>query len=131
MSTGASRETRAPCALLNIGSGAAHNVYEGWSAYCAGKAAADHWVRTVGAEQQRRGGHCLVVSIAPGIVATAMQEQIRRTAPAARAMLKEVLNRNLPAPEVGLFRRALGSPELSEGMRAFLEKREPVWPRGR
>jgi len=76
----AARETHTPCALLNIGSGAAHNVYEGWSAYCAGKAAADHWVRTVGAEQQRRGGGCLVVSVAPGIVATAMQEQIRATA---------------------------------------------------
>jgi NAD(P)-dependent dehydrogenase (short-subunit alcohol dehydrogenase family) len=65
--------------LLNIGSGAAHNVYVGWSAYCAGKAAADHWVRTAGAEQQRRGGRCRILSVAPGIVATAMQEQIRAT----------------------------------------------------
>jgi benzil reductase ((S)-benzoin forming) len=75
----AARETRAPCTLLNIGSGAANHVYEGWSAYCAGKAAADHWVRTVGAEQTRRGGRCVVASVAPGIVETAMQEQIRAT----------------------------------------------------
>ncbi|MGH0032196.1 MAG: SDR family NAD(P)-dependent oxidoreductase [Myxococcota bacterium] len=77
----AARETRAPCTLLNIGSGAAHSVYEGWSAYCAGKAAADHWVRTVGAEQKRHGGRCRVLSIAPGVVATAMQEQIREMSP--------------------------------------------------
>jgi len=76
----AARETTAPCTLLNIGSGAARNVYEGWSAYCGGKAAADHWVRTVGAEQQRRGGRCRVLSVAPGVVETAMQEQIRDTA---------------------------------------------------
>jgi benzil reductase ((S)-benzoin forming) len=75
----AARETRARCTLLNIGSGAAQNVYEGWSAYCAGKAAADHWVRTVGAEQARRGGRCRVMSVAPGVVATAMQEEIRAT----------------------------------------------------
>lgn len=75
----AARETSAPCTLLNISSGAARNVYEGWSAYCAGKAAADHWVRTVGAEQTRRGGRCRVISVAPGIVATAMQTHIRET----------------------------------------------------
>jgi benzil reductase ((S)-benzoin forming) len=75
----AARGTQAPCTLLNIGSGAAHNVYEGWSAYCGGKAAADHWVRTAGAEQERRGGRCRLISIAPGVVATPMQEEIRAT----------------------------------------------------
>jgi benzil reductase ((S)-benzoin forming) len=74
----AARETRARCQLLMIGSGAASNVYEGWSAYCGGKAAVDHWVRTVGAEQSRRGD-CEVLCVAPGVVATAMQEQIRTT----------------------------------------------------
>jgi benzil reductase ((S)-benzoin forming) len=73
----AAHGTEAPCRMLQIGSGAACTVYEGWSAYCGGKAAADHWIRTVGAEQERRGGRCRVISIAPGIVATAMQEQIR------------------------------------------------------
>jgi benzil reductase ((S)-benzoin forming) len=75
----AARETRARCTLLMIGSGAARNVYEGWSAYCAGKAAVDHWVRTVGAEQARRGGRVRVLSVAPGVVESAMQEQIRAT----------------------------------------------------
>ena len=73
----AARSCKAPCTLLFIGSGAATTVYEGWSAYCAGKAAVDHWVRTVGAEQERRGGHCRLLAVAPGLVETAMQEQIR------------------------------------------------------
>lgn len=66
--------------LVQLTSGAARSVYEGWSHYGAGKAAVDQWVRDVGAEQQRRGG-VRVVSVAPGVVATAMQERIRRTDP--------------------------------------------------
>jgi benzil reductase ((S)-benzoin forming) len=34
-------------------------------------------LRTVGAEQKRRGDRCRVVCVAPGVVETAMQEQIR------------------------------------------------------
>lgn len=63
--------------LVMISSGAATSVYEGWSAYGAGKAAVDHWVRIVGAERARRGTRCRVVAVAPGVVATPMQEQIR------------------------------------------------------
>jgi len=63
--------------LLMISSGAAHNVYEGWTSYGAGKAAVDQWARTAGAEQERRGGRCRVLAVAPGVVATAMQDEIR------------------------------------------------------
>jgi benzil reductase ((S)-benzoin forming) len=66
--------------LVLISSGAARSAYPGWSAYGAGKAATDQWVRTVGAEQAQRGG-VLVLSVAPGVVATGMQELIRDTDP--------------------------------------------------
>ena len=62
-----------------ITSGAASHVYPGWSAYGAGKAAIDQWTRTAGAEQELRGGRVRVLAVAPGIVATAMQDQIRAT----------------------------------------------------
>lgn len=62
--------------LVMITSGAASSVYPGWSAYGAGKAALDQWVRNVGEEQRRRGG-VVVAAVAPGVVDTAMQEQIR------------------------------------------------------
>jgi benzil reductase ((S)-benzoin forming) len=71
--------TRAECRLLLITSGAASHVYAGWSAYGAGKAAIDQWARTAGAEQELRGGRVRVLAVAPGVVATAMQEQIRAT----------------------------------------------------
>lgn len=67
--------------LVLISSGAATRVYEGWSAYGAGKAALDHWVRTVGAEQERRGGRCRVLAVAPGVVETPMQERLRESTP--------------------------------------------------
>lgn len=73
----AAGRTEARCHLVMISSGAARSIYEGWSAYGAGKAAVDHWVRIAGAEQERRGGRCRVISVAPGVVATAMQGQIR------------------------------------------------------
>src|SRR5262249_36759191 len=57
-------------------------------------------------------------------------QQIRRTAPRARAMLKETMNRSLPAPEARIFQRAIDSPEPAEGLSAFLEKRAPRWRRG-
>jgi benzil reductase ((S)-benzoin forming) len=64
--------------LILITSGAATRPYEGWSSYCAGKAAVDQWVRTVGAEQRQRPNGCRVLAVAPGVVATAMQERIRQ-----------------------------------------------------
>jgi NAD(P)-dependent dehydrogenase (short-subunit alcohol dehydrogenase family) len=59
-----------------ITSGAATSIYPGWSSYGAGKAALDQWVRVVGAEQAERGG-ASVVAVAPGVVATDMQSEIR------------------------------------------------------
>lgn len=76
----AAGRTEARCQLVMISSGGAHNAYAGWSSYCAGKAAVDHWVRTAGLEQTRRGNRVRLLSVAPGVVATAMQEEIRATA---------------------------------------------------
>jgi benzil reductase ((S)-benzoin forming) len=64
--------------LVLLSSGAARTAYPGWSAYGAGKAATDHWVRAAGAEQERRGG-VRVLAVAPGVVATDMQATIRAT----------------------------------------------------
>ncbi len=62
--------------LVMLTSGAASSVYAGWSAYGAGKAAVDQWVRDAGAEQSSRGG-VQILAIAPGTVDTGMQAQIR------------------------------------------------------
>jgi benzil reductase ((S)-benzoin forming) len=62
--------------LALISSEAARTPYEGWSSYCAGKAAVEQWVRVVGAEQRRQPHGCQVLAINPGAVATPMLEQI-------------------------------------------------------
>lgn len=64
--------------LVMLTSGAAKRVYPGWTAYGAGKAAIDRWVRNAGAEQEMRGG-VRVLSVAPGTVDTGMQAQPRQT----------------------------------------------------
>lgn len=64
--------------IVMLTSGAAKSVYPGWSNYGAGKAAVDQWVRTVGAEQDDRGG-VQVIAITPGTVDTGMQQRIRET----------------------------------------------------
>lgn len=63
--------------LVNISSGAAQRGRRGWAAYCAGKAAVDRITEVVAAEE--RGIRALAV--APGVVNTEMQDQIRREDP--------------------------------------------------
>ncbi|ADB35860.1 short-chain dehydrogenase/reductase SDR [Kribbella flavida DSM 17836] len=60
--------------LVMLSSGAARKPYPGWSAYNAGKAAVEQWVRSVGEEPTG----CRVVAVAPGVVDTAMQSEIRK-----------------------------------------------------
>ena len=74
----AARDVDAERYLVMVSSGAASLVGAGWSSYGAGKAALDQWVRDVGSEQDIRGG-VQVVAVAPGVVETGMQEQIRET----------------------------------------------------
>lgn len=66
-----------PAVVVQISSGAATKPYPGWSSYCAAKAAVDHWTRTVGRELEARGEPITVVSVAPGVVETPMQAEIR------------------------------------------------------
>ncbi len=68
--------------LVLISSGAARTAYPGWSAYGAAKAAVDHWVRTVAAEQTATDRPVRVLAVAPGVVATAMQTTIRASSDA-------------------------------------------------
>lgn len=61
--------------ILTIGSGAAHNPMEGWSAYCSSKAAAFMLTRNAHLEAGAAGVR--VISLSPGTVATDMQAQIK------------------------------------------------------
>jgi NAD(P)-dependent dehydrogenase (short-subunit alcohol dehydrogenase family) len=61
--------------IVNVSSGAAHNPLEGWSHYCAAKAAADMLTRCVHLENRGRG--IRIFSFSPGTVATDMQRKIK------------------------------------------------------
>lgn len=61
--------------IVNLGSGAAHNPLEGWSQYCASKAATDMLTRCAHLENRGRG--IRVFSLSPGTVATDMQRTIK------------------------------------------------------
>ena len=63
--------------IVNISSGAGRNAYEGWGTYCATKAGLDHFSRVVALEQLKAKHPVEIVSIAPGIIDTGMQENIR------------------------------------------------------
>ena len=61
--------------IVNISSGAANSALEGWSHYCASKAAV---LRLTGvAHKEGHGQGIRVIGLSPGTVATTMQEQIR------------------------------------------------------
>lgn len=62
--------------VLHVSSGAARNAYPGWSVYCATKAALDQHARAVALDQSRALRIC---SLAPGVVDTEMQADIRAT----------------------------------------------------
>ncbi len=70
-----------PKIILNISSGAGKRPVDGWSAYCASKAALDMLSLTVQQEQQILNSKVRVFSLSPGVVDTAMQEHIRQVEP--------------------------------------------------
>lgn len=68
---------KVPKIILNISSGAGKYPLDGWAAYCASKAGLDLFSQTVQEEQNLRKTGVKVISLAPGIVDTSMQAQIR------------------------------------------------------
>ena len=65
--------------ILNVSSGAGRHAIESWSTYCASKAALDTYSQVANLEQNlhKKSSSVKVFSVAPGIVDTQMQNQIR------------------------------------------------------
>lgn len=63
--------------LLNISSGLGRRAMAGSTAYCAVKAGMDHFSRAVALEQAALKNGAKVVSLAPGVIDTDMQVQLR------------------------------------------------------
>lgn len=65
--------------IVNITSGAALKPYFGWSVYCSSKAAVNMLTQTIAVEQAGVANGVKVLAIAPGVVDTDMQSEIRKS----------------------------------------------------
>lgn len=88
--------------VVAVLSGASTKSYNGWGAYGSSKAALNHLIQSVVAED----GNMNAISVAPGVVDTSMQKQIREEfgsgmTPEAHAQFKSLHSNNeLLPPEV-------------------------------
>ncbi|HJV94941.1 MAG TPA: SDR family NAD(P)-dependent oxidoreductase [Albitalea sp.] len=63
--------------VLNISSGLGRHAMAGSALYCAAKAGMDHFSRAVALDEAHRGSGARIVSLAPGVIDTEMQTQLR------------------------------------------------------
>ena len=73
----ASREWSADRRVLNISSGLGRRAMAGQAAYCAAKAGLDHLTRAMALDEALRPSGAKLVSLAPGVIDTDMQAQLR------------------------------------------------------
>lgn len=86
--------------IVNISSGAGKSPIDGWAVYCASKAGLDMFSRVVDAEQKVRAQHpqesihkgFKIFSIAPGVVDTEMQMEIRSASKEDFSRLEDFIN---------------------------------------
>lgn len=68
-----------PKLIINVTSGAASSPYDGWSVYCATKAALDMMSLCLAKEFEFQKDGFRIFSIAPNVMDTKMQDRIRET----------------------------------------------------
>ena len=78
----ASGDFTVPRKVLNISSGLGRFAMAGSAVYCAAKAGLDHFSRAVALEEAERPQGARIVSLAPGVIDTDMQVQLRGADPA-------------------------------------------------
>lgn len=67
--------------ILNVSSGAGRHTIDAWSVYCASKSALDMYSENIKLEQSffPEKNRIKIFSVAPGVIDTKMQDQIRET----------------------------------------------------
>jgi NAD(P)-dependent dehydrogenase (short-subunit alcohol dehydrogenase family) len=78
----ASGDLTVPRKVLNISSGLGRFAMAGSAVYCAAKAGLDHFSRALALEEGERPHGAGIVSLAPGVIDTDMQVQLRGADPA-------------------------------------------------
>jgi benzil reductase ((S)-benzoin forming) len=76
------KDSAAEKMIINVSSGAARHTISSWSTYCSTKAGLEMYTRVIMEEQKEmKGKPVRVFSIAPGVVDTEMQDEIREVEP--------------------------------------------------
>ncbi|KNZ30937.1 MAG: short-chain dehydrogenase [Methylibium sp. NZG] len=96
----ATREWTAQRRVLNISSGLGRRAMAGSAGYCAAKAGMDHFSRAVALDEAQRARPARIVSLAPGVIDTDMQVQLRSADAAG-------------FPEQGMFIKLKAAGQLS------------------
>lgn len=87
------KESNAEKIIVSMSSGAGKNPIDGWGPYCASKAGIDMFSRVAAEEQKNASGYRFkIMSIAPGIVDTLMQEEIRSSQAEDFSRLNDFIN---------------------------------------
>jgi len=79
---GATDHWTVPRKVLNISSGLGRRAMASQAAYCAAKAGMDHFTRCVALDEAAKPHGAKVCSLAPGVIDTDMQVQLRGATPA-------------------------------------------------
>jgi len=77
----ATRALTVPRKVLNISSGLGRRPMASQSAYCAAKAGMDHFTRCLALDEATQSNGAKVCSLAPGVIDTDMQKQLRGAKP--------------------------------------------------
>ncbi|WP_245911061.1 SDR family NAD(P)-dependent oxidoreductase [Neisseria iguanae] len=93
----AAKPEKLPVKIVHISSGTGRNAYQGWSVYGVSKAALDHHLRCVEAENHHHVKACSI--IAPGVVDTDMQAQNGEDFPILPRFQQLYANQKLSSPE--------------------------------
>jgi len=75
------RDWSMPKKVLNISSGMGRRAQAGSILYCAAKAGMDHFTRCVALDEERRTNGVRMTSLAPGVIDTDMQKELRASDP--------------------------------------------------
>lgn len=108
--------------ILNISSGAGKSAVDGWAAYCASKAAADMLSEVAAKECALNKNGIHIFAVAPGVVDTEMQTEIRSADKAQFSNLQRFLDLKkdggLSSIEevAGKLARVIEEPEEFEGV---------------
>ena len=97
---GATEGWNVPRKVLNISSGLGRRAMASQAAYCAAKAGMDHFTRCLALDEALKPHGARVCSLAPGVIDTDMQVQLRGASPEA-------------FPDVGNFRQLQQQGQLT------------------